>query len=413
MALKLSDLDRELAGGVHGGAAAFAMRLLMRLAEAVDARSFIAIEQAHVDGCLYLGRASLDFVRAHDRPRRQGSRADEPQRRLARSHPSRALSRFGRSAREWKAAHAGACRARLRADLHLRPLSDCASTAFRRADRLGRVERDRLRQFGHRRQNQPLWRLHRSLLRNDRPCARVWPASHREPVRAGDCRDRLNSARLGYGARLRRSRSPRRAALRRAHSGNRRPARRRRRRQSEGARRRRGLVRRGGALSRCRPHPEAPDLATACGGLKPELVLRLSADSLRASANSLSDVADGAPLAAVTLGTPHFSLREFARLGPLLDGPRPVVDIWINCSRATLEELRARGWEERLAAAGVTLVVDTCVYVTTLMRVGAGAVMTNSGKCAYYAPGNLGVEVAYGSLADCIASARAGKVVRL
>jgi len=159
--------------------------------------------------------------------------------------------------------------------------------------------------------------------------------------------------------------------------------------------------------------PEAPDLATACGGLKPELVLRLSADSLRASANSLSDVADGAPLAAVTLGTPHFSLREFARLGPLLDGPRPVVDIWINCSRATLEELRARGWEERLAAAGVTLVVDTCVYVTTLMRVGAGAVMTNSGKCAYYAPGNLGVEVAYGSLADCIASARAGKVVRL
>src|SRR5271156_715828 len=63
MALKLSDLDRELAGGVHGGAAAFAMRLLMRLAEAVDARSFIAIEQAHFDGCLYLGRASLDFVK--------------------------------------------------------------------------------------------------------------------------------------------------------------------------------------------------------------------------------------------------------------------------------------------------------------------------------------------------------------
>ncbi len=98
---------------------------------------------------------------------------------------------------------------------------------------------------------------------------------------------------------------------------------------------------------------------------------------------------------------------------PLLEGPRPRVDIWINCSRATLGEIRARGWEERLIAARVTLVVDTCVYVTTLMRVEAGAVMTNSGKCAYYAPGNLGVEVAYGSLAECIASARAGKVVRL
>jgi len=42
-----------------------------------------------------------------------------------------------------------------------------------------------------------------------------------------------------------------------------------------------------------------------------------------------------------------------------------------------------------------------------------GAVMTNSGKCAYYAPGNLGVAVALGSLAECVASARAGRVVRL
>ena len=43
-------------------AAAFAMRLIVRFAEAVDARRLIAIEAAHVDGCLYLGRASLDFV---------------------------------------------------------------------------------------------------------------------------------------------------------------------------------------------------------------------------------------------------------------------------------------------------------------------------------------------------------------
>src|SRR3974390_3474252 len=62
MALELSDFEAELAGGVHGAAAAFAMRLLIRFGEAVEARSFIAIEQAHVDGCLYLGRASLDFV---------------------------------------------------------------------------------------------------------------------------------------------------------------------------------------------------------------------------------------------------------------------------------------------------------------------------------------------------------------
>jgi len=39
--------------------------------------------------------------------------------------------------------------------------------------------------------------------------------------------------------------------------------------------------------------------------------------------------------------------------------------------------------------------------------------MTSSGKCAYYAPGNIGAAVAFGSLADCVASARAGVVTRL
>ena len=159
--------------------------------------------------------------------------------------------------------------------------------------------------------------------------------------------------------------------------------------------------------------PEAPDLETATGGLEPQIVLDLHADDLEEAIRSLSNVPEGAPLAAVSLGTPHFSFAEFARLTPLLRGSKPRLPIWVNTNRAILEQIRARGWEEELTAAGVTLVVDTCVYVTTLMRTGGGAVMTNSGKCAYYAPANLGVDVAYGSLAECVASARAGKVVRL
>ena len=144
----------------------------------------------------------------------------------------------------------------------------------------------------------------------------------------------------------------------------------------------------------------------------PEERIRLGADELRDTVRRLSTVPDGTPLAAVSLGTPHFSLAEFARLMPLLDGPRPVVDVYVNTGRAVLAELEARGWADRLRAAGITLVVDTCTYVTAIMRDMSGAVMTNSGKWAYYAPGNIGVEVAFGSLADCIASARAGRVTR-
>ena len=62
LSLTLSDLDKDLLGGRHGPSASFAMRLLVRFAEAVGASKFIDAEAAHIDGCLYHGQVSLDFV---------------------------------------------------------------------------------------------------------------------------------------------------------------------------------------------------------------------------------------------------------------------------------------------------------------------------------------------------------------
>ena len=86
--------------------------------------------------------------------------------------------------------------------------------------------------------------------------------------------------------------------------------------------------------------------------------------------------------------------------------------IYVNTGRDTYGRLVASGDAARLESSGVVLVVDTCTYVTAILRDVSGAVMTNSGKWAYYAPGNLGVEVGFGSLADCVASARLGRVTR-
>ena len=56
---------------------------------------------------------------------------------------------------------------------------------------------------------------------------------------------------------------------------------------------------------------------------------------------------------------------------------------------------------------------DTCTYLSpTLMRNPTGITMTNSAKWAYYAPANLDARVVYGTMRDCVASARAGRVVR-
>src|SRR5690606_37185661 len=65
--------------------------------------------------------------------------------------------------------------------------------------------------------------------------------------------------------------------------------------------------------------PEAATLEDALQGEVAEETIRLTADDLRDTVRRLSTVPDGARLAAVSLGTPHFSPAEFAGLMPLLD----------------------------------------------------------------------------------------------
>ena len=60
----------------------------------------------------------------------------------------------------------------------------------------------------------------------------------------------------------------------------------------------------------------------------------------------------------------------------------------------------------------MTVVIDTCVVVTPIMKELAGGVlMTNSGKFAQYAPGNTGYGVVFGSMAECVESSVSGRPV--
>ena len=83
--------------------------------------------------------------------------------------------------------------------------------------------------------------------------------------------------------------------------------------------------------------------------------------------------------------------------------------VWVNTGRDVIDGRGAL--VETLAAHGVRVVTDTCVYLAPI--VGAeGRVMTDSGKAAWYAPANTGVEIVFGSFEECVASAAAGRVVR-
>ena len=159
--------------------------------------------------------------------------------------------------------------------------------------------------------------------------------------------------------------------------------------------------------------PEAGTLDAALHGADPVGTIDVTTDLVARARDSLTMAADG-ELGAVSVGTPHFSVSEFGRLVDLLDGESVAdgVEFYVSTGRSVLAEARSRGWAGICERAGITIVTDTCTYVTPILRTDGGVVMTNSGKWAYYAPGNLEVQVVFGSLAECVRSAVEGEVWR-
>ncbi|WP_433785827.1 cis-3-hydroxy-L-proline dehydratase [Pseudomonas frederiksbergensis] len=115
----------------------------------------------------------------------------------------------------------------------------------------------------------------------------------------------------------------------------------------------------------------------------------------------------------VSLGNPHFSLSEFAHLARLCLGrhKHPDVVLAITCGRAVLEQAREAGHIAVIEAFGATLVTDTCwcMLGEPVIPPGATTLMTNSGKYAHYAPGLVGRKVHFASLAECVDTACSAK----
>jgi predicted aconitase len=164
--------------------------------------------------------------------------------------------------------------------------------------------------------------------------------------------------------------------------------------------------------------PEAPDLAEALQGEEPEEVVDVGIAELRAARDELTNAPGGAPpgtaIGTVSLGTPHASLAELRAVERELGGARPApgVELLVSTARTLLADAEAEGLAARLRALGVELLVDTCSYLAPVLRPSTLPAMTDSGKWAFYAPGNIGVEVVFGSLRECVRSAVEGRVWR-
>lgn len=157
--------------------------------------------------------------------------------------------------------------------------------------------------------------------------------------------------------------------------------------------------------------PEATTAELALGGHAPEKTLSVSPADLLHSWRELNS-AQTPEVDAVTLGNPHFSLSECATLAHLCGNQRKHenVAIVITCGRATLDRAQQAGYVETLENFGVQFVTDTCwcMLGEPVIPPTARNLMTNSGKYAHYAPGLVGRRVHFASLAECVNSAITG-----
>jgi predicted aconitase len=414
--MRLNALDKDMAGGGQGPARQFAMGILLRFAQSVGADSLIDIASAHVDGCLHHGAVSLDFV---ERLVADKGRVRAPTTLNVGSmdllHPE-----LIRGAPEERAAGRRLMQAHLA--LGCEPSFTCAPYQTRFRPRFGA-------QIAWGESNAIVFansvigaRTNRYGDFIDLCCAMTGRAPafglHLDENRRGEILFRLidllasaeatDALYVAVGFLI----GERAGSQIPVIEGLPPP-------KSEDQLKALGAVA-ASTGSTALFHaigvtPEAATLLDAFGDRSPAETIDVTRADIARALASLSTARDGAPLTAVSLGTPHFSLAEFRRLIALTSGFRLASDVefFVNTGRETYEALTRSGERAQLEAAGVKILTDTCTYVTSVLRRLNGTVMTNSGKWAYYAPGNIGVEVAFGSLEECVASAAAGKIVRL
>ncbi len=112
-----------------------------------------------------------------------------------------------------------------------------------------------------------------------------------------------------------------------------------------------------------------------------EMIVTL-ADLHRARA-SLQDT-ESEEIDFVSLGCPHLSIKEIARIAELLEGKQVTKEFWITTARPTKEIADRMGYTEVIEASGAKFAADTCCVVAPIKGRFSG-LATDSAKACYYA----------------------------
>eukprot|EP00439_Symbiodinium_sp_Y106_P038965 s3102_g4.t1 len=414
--VELSADDQSMLEGVEGPARQAAMRIIIRMARVFGVKDLISVSQSHIDGCTYIGPASLKFA---DKLRSWGAEVRVPTTLNAISVDRFNWRTLGVPADSGEPAEA---LANAYLAMGAAPSFTCAPYLLENAPRLGE-------QIGWGESNAVVFANSILGARTQKyadfldACVAITGRAPRAGCHVdGDRKPELILAApeldpgqlddafyptLGYLCGLRSPRSvPAITGL--AHLA---PTRDDLKAFSAAF---------GTSSSAAMFHlvgltPEAPDLQSVL--LERQLeVIQLGQDDLKSAWTDLDADADGASeVDLVALGNPHFSLEEHRRLAELCRGrtKHPLVSVVLTAGPQVLAQARDRGYSATLEEFGIQLVSDTCWCMlgevvpapTSVLPASSRVLMTNSAKYAHYAPGLVGRKVRFGSLAGCVDAA--------
>ncbi len=149
--------------------------------------------------------------------------------------------------------------------------------------------------------------------------------------------------------------------------------------------------------------PEAPTLEDAFGQNTISQPIIFGPQQLAETKKKMCTAKPGL-LDAVMVGCPHYTLVEIRDLAQLLEGRKinSRVRFWIYTHKSNILLAERLGYKSIIEKAGAEFIADTCMIVTYAELYGFRRIMTDSGKCAYYAPTEIQAEVIFGSIEECV-----------
>lgn len=162
--------------------------------------------------------------------------------------------------------------------------------------------------------------------------------------------------------------------------------------------------------------PEAPTLQAATQGKNPRQVVPVTdADIEQAYAQltNTNETGDVVEIDLAVTGCPHLSYSQAVKVAELLAGRkvRQGVAFWIQTNDSVYNLLERTGHLSRLRESGVQIMRDGCLMnQPTGPQWGFRNIVTNSGKMAHYAPGNVGANVYFRELGQLVESAVTGRL---